>query len=411
MAAELFLTFAMQETLTRVSSIAAEGIRLAWGLKGELRKLHESLTMIQAVLQDAARRPVTDEPVKLLLEKLQDVAYNADDVLDDFAYEILRKDQKKGKVRDCFSLHNPVAFHLSMGQKVKEINGSLDEIQRLASLCGLRLTAPQHAHGAPEISLDRETESSSEVVVGRDGDVFKILNLLTGSVDQQVLTVVPIVGMPGLGKTSIAKKICQLATEKKHFDVTLWVCVSNDFNKRRILGEMLQKIDEHTGGLSSLDAILQKLQQELEHKTFLLVLDDVWNEDHGMWDDLKDLLLKINKKNGNAVVVTTRSTHVAGMMETSPGSQHEPGKLSDDQCWSIIKQKVSRGGGAPLAADLESIGNEIAKKCGGLPLLAKVLGGTLHRKGTQESGNQHRIMGLERIQLVVIKMMPAKWGQ
>ncbi|KAJ6379257.1 hypothetical protein OIU76_015971 [Salix suchowensis] len=282
-AAEFFLTFAMQETLTRVSSIAAEGIRLAWGLKGELRKLHESLTMIQAVLQEAPRRPVTDKPVQLLLEKLQDVAYNAEDVLDDFAYEILRKDQKKGKVRDCFSLHNPVAFHLSMGQKVKEINGSLDEIQRLATRCGLGLTAPQLANGAPEISLDRETESSlerSEVVVGRDGDVFKILNLLIGSIDQQVLPVVPIVGMAGLGKTAITKKICELATEKKHFDVTLWVCASNDFNKRRILGEMLQNIDEHTGGLSNLDAILKKLQQELENKTFLLVLDDVWNEDH-----------------------------------------------------------------------------------------------------------------------------------
>ncbi|KAJ6383472.1 hypothetical protein OIU78_026874 [Salix suchowensis] len=312
--------------------------------------------MIQDVLQDAARRPVTDKPVKLLLEKLQDVAYNAEDVLDDFAYEILRKDQKKGKVRDWFSLHNPVAFHISMGQKIKEINGSLDEIQRLANRRGLGLTATQHANGAPEISLDRETESfleRSEVVVGRDGDVFKILKFLFASIDQQVLTVVPIVGMAGLGKTAIAKKICQLVRDKKHFDVTLWVCASNDFNKRRILGEMLQKIDEYTGGLSNLDAILQKLQQKLENKTFLLVLDDVWNEDHDMWDDLKDLLLKINKKdinkkdpllkinkkNGNAVVVTTRSKQVASMMETSPGSQHEPGKLSDDQCWSIIKQK------------------------------------------------------------------------
>ncbi|KAJ6693280.1 hypothetical protein OIU85_004084 [Salix viminalis] len=187
MAAEFFLTFAIQETLTRVSSIAAEGIRLAWGLKGELRKLDESLTMIQAVLQEAARRPVTDKPVNLLLEKLQDVAYNAED-----------------------------------------------------------------------------TESSSEVVVGRDGDVFKILNLLTGSIDQQVLSVVPIVGMAGLGKTTIAKKICELVTKKKHFDATLWVCASNHFNKGRILGEMLQKIDKYTGGLSNLDAILEKLQQELK---------------------------------------------------------------------------------------------------------------------------------------------------
>ncbi|KAJ6693254.1 hypothetical protein OIU85_004058 [Salix viminalis] len=172
MAAELFLTFAMQETLTRVSSIAAEGIRLAWGLKGELRKLNESLTMIQAVLQDAARRPVTDEPVKLLLEKLQDVAYNAEDVLDDFAYEILRKDQKKGKVRDCFSLHNPVAFHLSMGQKVKEINGSLDEIQRLASLCGLRLTAPQHADGATEIRSWKDFHSKENLSISEGEKTF-----------------------------------------------------------------------------------------------------------------------------------------------------------------------------------------------------------------------------------------------
>jgi len=388
MAAELFLTFSMEATLTRVSSIAAEGIRLAWGLEGQLQKLEESLTMIQAVLQDAARRPVTDESAKLWLEKLQDVAYDAEDVLDEFAYEILRKDQKKGKVRDCFSLHNPVAFRLNMGQKVKEINGSLDEIQKLATRFGLGI-ASQHVESAPEVirDIDRETDSlleSSEVVVGRDNDVSKIMELLIGSIGQQVLSVVPIVGMAGLGKTTIAKKICQLAREKNHFDVTLWVCVSNDFSKGRILGEMLQNVDETTSRLSNLNAIMENLKKKLEKKTLLLVLDDVWSEDHAKWDDLKEQLLKINSKNGNAVVVTTRSKQVADMMETSPGSQHEPGKLSYDECWSIIKQKVSRGGGARIASDLESIGKQIAKKCGGIPLLAKVLGGTLHGKQAQE---------------------------
>jgi hypothetical protein len=388
MAAELFLTFSMEATLTRVSSIAAEAIRLAWGLEGQLQKLEESLTMIKAKLKDAARRPVTDDFAKLWLEKLQDVAYDAEDVLDKFAYEILRKDQKKGKVRDCFSLHNPVAFRLNMGQKVKEINGSLDEIQKLATRFGLGI-ASQHVESAPEVirDIDRETDSlleSSEVVVGRDNDVSKIMELLIGSIGQQVLSVVPIVGMAGLGKTTIAKKIYQLAREKNHFDVTLWVCVSNDFSKGRILGEMLQNVDETTSRLSNLNAIMENLKKKLEKKTFFLVLDDVWNEDRDKWDDLKEQLLKINSKNGNAVVVTTRSKQVADMMETSPGSQHEPGKLSDDQCWSIVKQKVSRGGGAIIASDLESIGKQIAKKCGGIPLLAKVLGGTLHGKQAQE---------------------------
>ncbi|KAB5526507.1 hypothetical protein DKX38_020354 [Salix brachista] len=389
MAAELLLTFAMQETLTRVSSIAAEGIRLAWGLEGQLQTLNKSLTMIQAKLEDAARRPVTDKSVKLWLERLQDVAYDAEGVLDEFAYEILRKDQKKGKVRECFSLHKPFAFRPSMGQKVKKIIEALDEIREDAAGFGLGATSQQHEDRAQEVcwDLDRETDSflDSSEVVGRDDDVSIVTEKLTSLTKQQhVLSVVPIVGMAGLGKTTVAKKVCEVVRERKHFDVTLWVCVPTDFSKGRILGEMLQEIDKSTGGLNSLDAILRNLKKELENKTFFLVLDDVWNEDHGKWDDLKEQLLKISSKNGNAVVVTTRKTEIATMMETSPGSQHKPRGLLDDECWSIIKQKVSGGGGATLTADFESIGKDIAKKCGGLPLLAKVLGGTLQRKETQE---------------------------
>nr|TKS02410.1 hypothetical protein D5086_0000163450 [Populus alba] len=252
MAAELLLTFALEETLKRVSSIAAEGIGLAWGLEGQLRKLNQSLTMIKDVLQDAARRAVTDESVKRWLQNLQDVAYDAEDVLDEFAYEILRKDEKKGKVRDCFSLHNPVAFRLIMGQKVKKINRALDEIRKDAAGFGLGLTSLP-LDRAQEVSWDpdRETHSflDSSEVVGREDDVSKVMELLTSlTKHQHVLPVVPIVGMAGLGKTTVAKKVCEVVRERKHFDITIWVCVTNDFSKGRILGEMLQNVDETTKG-------------------------------------------------------------------------------------------------------------------------------------------------------------------
>ncbi|KAG5230732.1 Fom-2 family protein [Salix suchowensis] len=388
MAAELLLTFTMEETLKRVISIAAEGIRLAWGLEGQLQRLDNSLTMIQAVLRDAAKRDVTEEAVKLWLERLQDVAYDAEDVLDEFEYEILRKDQKKGKVRECFSLHNPVAFRVSMGKKVKKIIEALDKIQENAKTVGLVSTSPQYGYRAQEVCWDpdRETDSflDSSEVVGRDDDVSAVMEKLTSLSKQHVLSVVPIVGLAGLGKTTVAKKICEVVKEGKQFDVALWACVPNYFSNVKILGAMLQGINKTTSEQTNLDVILQNLKIRLENKTFFLVLDDVWNEDRGKWDDLKEQLLKISSKNGNAVVVTTRKTVIAGMMETSPGIQHQPGKLSDGECWSIIKQKVSGGGEATLAADLEPIGKDIAKKCGGLPLLAKVLGGTLRRKEKQE---------------------------
>uniref|UniRef100_A0A6N2NLT2 Disease resistance protein RGA3 n=1 Tax=Salix viminalis TaxID=40686 RepID=A0A6N2NLT2_SALVM len=382
MAAEFLLTFTIEETLKRVISIAAEGIRLAWGLEGQLQRLNKSLTMIQAKLQDAARRAVTDKSVKLWLERLQDVAYEAEDVLDEYAYEILRKDQEKGKEGDFFSFHNSVTFCVIVVQNVKKINEDLDEIRKDAVEIGLVSTFLQHEDKAQE---DRETDSFLDNFVGREDDVSIVMEKLTSLTKQQhVLSVVPIVGMAGLGKTTLAKKVCEVVRERKHFDVTLWVCVANGFNKVKILGAMLQLFDRTTGGLDSLEAILRNLEKELENKTFFLVLDDVWNEDNWKWDELKEKLLRISSKNGNVVLVTTRKTGIATMMETSPGSQHQPGKLSDGECWSIIKQKVSGGGGATLGVDFESIGKDIAKKCGGLPLLAKVLGGTLWQKETQE---------------------------
>jgi len=379
MAAEIFLAFAIEETLRRVSSIAVEGIGLAWGLEEQLQKLKQSLTWIKDVLQDAARRSVTDDSVKGWLEKLQDLAYDAEDVLDQFAYEILRKDQKKGKVRDFFSSHNPAAFRLNMGQKVQKINEALDKILDVGSRLGLR-NLPEVGRG-PRRQTDSILDSLA-VIVGREDDVSRVVELLTSMTkSQHALSVVPIVGMAGLGKTTIAKKAFQEVKDRKLFDVTIWVCVSNHFDEVKILREMLQKIDKTTGSVDNLDAILENLKKELEKKTFLLVLDDVWNEDHDKWAGLKEGLLKIKDKNGNAVVVTTRLEVVASMiLKTCPGSQHEPWRLSENQCWSIIKQKTSGGGGASMTSDLESIGIEIAKKCGGLPLLANVLGGTLHGK-------------------------------
>ncbi|KAJ6858332.1 disease resistance protein RGA4 isoform X1 [Populus alba x Populus x berolinensis] len=383
MAAELFLTLAIEETLRRLSSIAVEGIGLAWGLEEQLQKLKQSLTWIKDVLQDAAIKSVTNDSVRGWLEKLQDVAYDAEDVLDEFAYEILRKDQKKGKVRDFFSSRNPAAFRLNMGRKVQKIIEALDKILDVGSRLGLR--------NLPEVRRDprRQTDSildSSAAVVGRENDVSKVVELLTSMTkSEHALSVVPIVGMAGLGKTTIAKKVFQEVKDRKLFDVTIWVCVSNHFDEVKILREMLQKIDKTTGWVDNLDAILENLKKELEKKTFLLVLDDVWNEDHDKWAGLKEGLLKIKDKNGNAVVVTTRLEEVASMiLKTCPGSQHEPWRLSENQCWSIIKQKVNGGGGASMASDLESIGQEIAKKCGGLPLLANVLGGTLSQMETQE---------------------------
>ena len=166
-------------------SIAAEGIGLAWGLNGQLQNLVDSLTMIQAVLRDAATRPETEDGVKRWLDKLQDVAHDAEDVLDEFDYE------QKRKVCDFVSLHNPIVFRWKMGHKVKRIHGALDEILKLGGDFGLA-NRPQVRRDPP-----RQTDSflDSSEIVGRKDDVSIVMDMLTSLTKYHVLSVVPIVGI------------------------------------------------------------------------------------------------------------------------------------------------------------------------------------------------------------------------
>ncbi|WCJ22701.1 Disease resistance protein RGA2 [Euphorbia peplus] len=216
-------------------------------------------------------------------------------------------------------------------------------------------------------------------VVAREAEVSKIVNSLDDCHYQRSLAVVVIVGMGGIGKTTVAKLVCQEATQKKLFDVKMWVSVSTEFDEHKILGEMLQTLNKSAGGMTNKDATLRHLAEELEGKSFLLVLDNVWNQEYDRWDRLKSRLSSISMSNGNVVVVTTRSDQVATLMETSPQLKHQLDLLSNNECWSIIEGILLRGGKESICSDLEAIGKEIASKCGGLPLAARVIGGTLHR--------------------------------
>ncbi|KAJ4830446.1 hypothetical protein Tsubulata_043228 [Turnera subulata] len=89
--AEIVLTFVVEGMLNKLASFALEEIGLVWGLKGKLQKLSDSLTSIRAVLHDAVERQAREESVKIWLQNLQDVAYEAEDVLDEFGYEVLRQ--------------------------------------------------------------------------------------------------------------------------------------------------------------------------------------------------------------------------------------------------------------------------------------------------------------------------------
>ncbi|TYJ44799.1 hypothetical protein E1A91_A02G008900v1 [Gossypium mustelinum] len=383
--AEALISAVVGEVASKAASVAVEMISLGWGFKDEMQRLGNSLEMIGAFLQDAEGNKKQTNSVKLWLKRLRDVAYEADEVLDEIAYEFLRRkveigDQMWRKVRDTPST---VTFQHNMANKVKDILNSLDDLNKIAKDYGLQQLAIDQRIFIPS-NVETVSFLDDSNIVGRKNDVSKVVDMLLSPQDDRTVSVVPIVGMAGIGKTTLARLVYHDVDVERRFDVRFWVCVSDDFNVKRILREMLEHDMNYqqTSIPQNLNALTAKLKGKIEQAKrgneqikYLLVLDDVWNVEQ--WDELMWCLEGVNKNRGNKVIVTTRIEDVAIKVETLPNQRHQPGKLKDEECWSIIKEKAC--GDSPISPSLVLIGEEIAKQCHGVPLAAKVIGGTMRR--------------------------------
>ncbi|XP_027119954.1 putative disease resistance protein RGA3 isoform X2 [Coffea arabica] len=383
----------VQGPLDKVISLVNKEFSLIYGFKKDLEKLRGSLAMIQAFLRDAERRPVGEEAVKLWLEKLEGVAYDADDVLDEMNYKILQhkvKLQKKveSKVKIFSLLSNPFSFNRELAGKLKDINTNLKRINHEANEFGLQFhirdVDADSAAGAVfshSIARSRETDSVSvdPNVLGRDNDKSDLVKTLMRSRDE-VVSVIPIVGMGGLGKTTLARLIYNDERIKNYFDARIWVCVSESFDVTKLFAMMLESLTQSHVQVQGREAIVKNLQKAIGVGRYLLILDDVWNDKADKWDDFKRSMEGINRTKGNSIVVTTRSEQVASIVATLP--QHFLRKLSEEDCLSILKARAFPGGEVPR--ELDAIGKKIAAKCQGLPLAANLVGGILRNKGKSE---------------------------
>ncbi|KAL9344055.1 hypothetical protein Peur_064486 [Populus x canadensis] len=354
---------------------------LAGGLETELENIKRTFRTIQGVLQDAEKKQWKSEPIKVWLSDLKDAAYVVDDVLDEFAIEarwLLQRRDLKNRVRSFFSFgHNPLVFRQRMAYKLENIREKLDAIAKERQ--NFHLT-----EGAVEMEADsfvqRQTWSSvnESEIYGRGKEKEELINmLLTTSGD---LPIHAIRGMGGMGKTTLVQLVFNEESVKQQFSLRIWVCVSTDFNLRRLTRAIIESIDGAPCGLQELDPLQQRLQQKLNGKKFLLVLDDVWDDYGDRWNKLKEVL-RCGAK-GSAVMVTTRIEMVALRMATT--FVKHMGRLSTEDSWQLFQQLAFGMRRKEERARLEAIGESIVKKCGGVPLAIKALGNLMRLKESED---------------------------
>ncbi|KAB1213552.1 putative disease resistance protein RGA1 [Morella rubra] len=356
-------------------SLIKEEYSLLHGVKEDVEKLASNLTAIKGALQDAEKKQLNQPQLKDWLRKLQEAAFDAEDVLDTFATEATawkeRKKVRNGKFKTPLST---LPHKHDAALKIKDISRRLDIIAKEKENFHLR---DQVDVGRREIPNDLGFHVNQSDVVGRENDKESIVHmLLSNEFDREGdVSVIPIIGMGGLGKTTLAQVVFNDERVKGHFESRMWVCVTVQFELTRILKEMIQFHSKMAFSDSSTSHLQSRLLDFLTGQRFLLVLDDVWTEDYRKWDSLKGLLKKGAK--GSRVLVTSRITKVNDIIGTQP--PHRLGYLPEEECWSLFSRIALSSNSVPgeMRKDLEPIGREIVRKCKGLPLAIKAIGGLL----------------------------------
>ncbi|KAJ4775780.1 NBS-LRR-like resistance protein [Rhynchospora pubera] len=375
--ADLLVSALIPTVLKKAADSLVQRLGEMWGINDQRERLHNMLLEIHAVLPDAEDKANSNAAIKSWLQNLKSAAYDAGDLLDQFCYEELRRDavrrgHKVGNVSRFFSLENPALFRYKMSGKLKKLVGRIDGLVVQMGRFGFQ--QGQRVQLANRVKTDANVIESK--VVGRDEDQEKIVKLLLEESNNEGLKVVPVVGMGGLGKTTIAQLVYKDPRVNDHFKLPLWVCVSEDYN----IGLLLKSIIELVMGkcevpIDNMELLRRRLNEAIGGKRYFLVLDDVWNDNVDEWDRLKALLNCGDS--GSAIIVTTRSDRVASIMGTV--ESYKLGFLDEDDSWKLFYRRAFSMG-VQENGELVDIGKKMVQNCGGLPLAITTLGSLMSYK-------------------------------
>ncbi|XP_010026096.2 putative disease resistance RPP13-like protein 1 [Eucalyptus grandis] len=336
-----------------------------------LQKLEVALLSANAVLDDADEKQMTNDSVRKWLDELKDAVYDADDLFDEIAAEDLEReagsDPRALACKVCSFASDACASGL--GDKLEKVLERLESVVKQREVLGLREGIRERTPRAlPTTSLVEESG-----VFGREKDREAVIELLLSDRGEKNTSVMAIVGMGGVGKTTLSQLVFNDSAVKGSFELRSWVCVSHQFDICKLTATALEEFSSSKKETENLNQLQLQLKNFLTGKKFLLLLDDVWNEDSNIWNAF--LVPFSYGARGSKIIVTPRNEGVA--LVARAFSTYYLQKLQDKECWDLFAQHAFEEHNFEAHMRLEDIGQRIVKRCDGLPLALKTIGSLL----------------------------------
>ncbi|MCL7038869.1 hypothetical protein MKW94_022842 [Papaver nudicaule] len=371
----------LMETLTK---LLIEEIQFLRGVKDELELLQSELEWMVPSFIAANKVVKSDTTLETWVKQLRGIIYQAEDVVDEFNIKIVNHKRLQMRSRppmailawskSLFTSTKQLPFVHSIGVRIEKINASASKLKQNKDNYGSVMA--KVINGSPaSMSLHQKIESRRTVIYEEEyrqddyvnihegivGQVMPLLTGIEGAGQDKPLRVISLVGMGGVGKTTLSKKLYDLSNG---FDCSARVYISKSYT----LVDLLKSIMNQCFGPTTDEQFSkEKLRAKLQGKKYLILLDDVWDMD--VWDNFKG---SFPPNKGSIVLLTTRHKEIARYASSSSITNiHELNVLNETESWQLFLNRVN-----PEPA-LEDLGKEMVKMCHGLPLAIEVLGGLL----------------------------------
>ncbi|XP_060967432.1 putative disease resistance RPP13-like protein 1 isoform X2 [Cannabis sativa] len=336
-----------------------------------VKELKTLLSSADLLLTDAEEKLIKDPRVRKWLDDLKDVIYDADDLVYKIDNEAQRNKMKGSFTSKALMRLVSSTPLTSFDKTIKaEIEETLEKLKLLLDNKDLGLERVKN-HKLPERVCAPSLEEND--IYGRDNEKEEIIKLLLSdeTTGGDKLSVIPIVGMGGIGKTTLAQLVYKDERVNKTFNTKVWITMGDDkVDCMKVMKLIIEKVTCRKCEIEEPYDLQEEVKKALRGKKFLFVVDDVWDEDPSKWDVLNNCF--ISGLHGSRIIVTTRSTVVASIMKTE--STYQLGRINEVAGWKLFAKHASLVVDSNDYLDLKQIGEKIVDKCKGLPLAIKSMG-------------------------------------
>lgn len=342
----------LMQTLNQILHPAPNYILLD---KQLIESIKERIRFLLDFLEDSS---TSSGAVEVLITRIRDAAYGSEDEI--YVSVILPASESKKE-------RNYGSFYKVLQQVLERMDSIKKEVMKIEQGGSIKNLESKSSNSVGSSTFVSSGKSSK---VGLEKDMMQIKDRLSGFPSK--LEIVSITGMGGIGKTTLARNVCDDPYIVYYFDICAWTTVSQQYRMREIflglLGSM-KKLSDQMNQASD-DQLGERLYKSLKGNRYLILMDDLW--DTNVWDKVKRFFPDDNK--GSRILITTRLSNVA-LYVNSSGTYHEMHLLNEEESWNLLREKVF--GNECCHPELEEIGKKIARNCQGLPLAIVVIGGHL----------------------------------